>query len=143
MTFSLPDQFVELPPGPVDDLALKETIEAIQRNLTALTQQIGGLDAAGGVLRLVGDGGRKIAFGTTGAIFVSGSITNTINVSHGLGVAPVWVGVVPWAEDSGFWLPIYGSGGWTSTIFQLFANDVRGFGHGPGNLSGTRWMAVG
>lgn len=101
-------------------------------------------DGASGFLQLLTTAKRRIAFGHTGAIFVNGgSITNTVNVAHGLGVAPTWVGVVPWAEDSGFWMPVYGLGGWTSSFFQVFANDVRGLGHGPGNLSGTTWAAIG
>lgn len=86
----------------------------------------------------------RIAFGATGPIFVNGgSITTSVNVAHGLGAAPIMVVVSSWAEDSGIWLPYYGSGAWSSTDFQVAAIDVRGFGHGPGNLSGTRWMAIG
>lgn len=101
-------------------------------------------NGASGFLQLLTPGKLKIAFGQTGAIFVNGgAITTSVNVAHGLGAAPIMVAVAPWAEDSGIWLPYYGSGGWDATNFQVAAIDVRGFGHGPGNLSGTRWMAIG
>jgi hypothetical protein len=40
MAFSLPDQIVELPPGPVEDPFLKDSIEATQRNFQALGKQM-------------------------------------------------------------------------------------------------------
>lgn len=86
----------------------------------------------------------RVAFGATGAMFVNGgSITNSVDVNHGLGSAPIMVVVTPWPEDNGRWMPYYGSAGWNSTRFQVAAIDVSGGAHGPGNLAGTRWMAIG
>lgn len=89
--------------------------------------------------RLVFDGGQ------TGSIFVAGGAeTNAGTISHNLGVVPVSVVIADWFEDAGRWssyvrrdLPP------TSTTIPWFARDMAGGAHGPGNLTGSWWMAFG
>jgi hypothetical protein len=88
--------------------------------------------------------GKRLVFNivATAAPFVGGgSVTSTMATPHGLGVVPSWCVVMPWFEDSGYWLPCKVS--IDATNMSWSARDAQGLAHGPGNLSGQAMLAIG
>lgn len=136
MSFELPDPFIELPPGAVDDRLLRDTFEAIQRNLAALAAGLGNFDAAGGVLRVIGTGGRKVAFGGGVVTFTASTNSDTPAFNHGLGVTPVSA-VATCSGSGGFFFQVFGF-----TATQFSAQGFAPFGALTGNVS-FKWIAIG
>lgn len=90
--------------------------------------------------------GKRIVWNTgpTGAIFINGSeFTNGANVAHGLGVTPLYADVLNWTEDAGIFSAYVDWSSTNATNINWAAHDTRHLAHGPGNLAGSRFIAIG
>lgn len=87
----------------------------------------------------------RINWGTTGPLFINGGqVTNTTAIPTGFfgsGATLAFVGFAPWFEDSGYFNPCIVGGIAPST--SMSALDGLHGAHGPGNLAGTGWLAIG
>lgn len=123
MTFTLPEPFVELPPLDFTDQDVRASLEAIQQNLGALAGQIASLDAAGGVLRVIGAGGRKADRGTNTVTFTAANFSANKTIAHGLSVAPVVVLAIDQTAGNALY---YRTNNYTATTFDVLGSSPFG-----------------